>query len=757
MKKAILTLTACALTSLVMAQAPAFPGAEGVARFTTTGGRGGKVIHVTNLNDKGTGSLRAACTASGARIVVFDVSGVIELESQLKINNPDITIEGQTAPGDGICLKNYTFNISASNVIVRFIRCRMGDEKKTEDDAMNAYFKTGSEKSNVIIDHCSISWSTDECGSFYGIKNFTLQWCMLSESLRNSVHDKGKHGYGGIWGGENAAYHHNLLAHHDSRNPRFDHDFVNKLKGPVDFVNNVLYNWGGNSGYGGESCNTNGEYKKYNMVNNYYKAGAASSHKNRIVNPTTKCTNCTNESTGLVNIVPGHFYVTGNYVDGYPAVTADNWQGVEPDNSSYKASIKSESRFVPTGYEGQTMITEHAAETAFQRVLSYAGASYKRDAVDQRIAEETRTGTYTYTGSNGSSNGFIDTQNDVGGWPSYVEKTALTDSDSDGMPDVWETANGLNPNDASDAATTTLDPKGWYTNIEVYCNALVEDLVKSQNAGAAAAVNEYYPTVAKAEGVTYFDASVTAEGGYNTSPVDGAVGSIIWTFGTGAAGQTANIPGTISNAISNTTLTLGSELSYDGKQSISGLGDETKIKQTNANATSATEANALTFTVTPAAGYSFKATEVSFTATRLGTDRGKMDIKWVDSKTVSLATGVTPNRNNATPPYTDYKYDVSNTSTATAGPCSLVINIYELSFVDSNTGNDNLKDIGFANVSIKGALTDASGISTPVALGTVATEYYDLNGRRLQEPQRGINIRVERMGDGRSVTSKVIK
>jgi hypothetical protein len=336
-----------------------------------------------------------------------------------------------------------------------------------------------------------------------------------------------------------------------------------------------------------------------------------------------------------------------------------------------------------------------------------------------------------------------------------VEKTGLTDSDSDGMPDVWETANGLNPNDASDAATTTLDPKGWYTNIEVYCNALVEDLVKSQNAGAAAAVSEYYPTVAKAEGVGYFDANVTAEGGYSTSPVNGAVSSITWDFGTGAAGQTANIPGAISAAVSNTTVTLGSELSYDGKQSISGLGNETKIKQNNTKATAATDENALTFTITPAAGYSFKATEVSFNATRLGTDRGKMDIKWVDSNTIALASGETPNRNNATPPYSTYKYDLTNKSTATAGPCSLVINIYELSF--TNDSGDSFKDIGFANVSIKGALTDASGISTPVALGTIATEYYDLKGRRLQEPQRGINIRVERMGDGRSVTSKVIK
>ena len=520
MKRLLLTFAVALLTICSMAQVPAFPGAEGVARWTTTGGRGGKVIHVTNLNDSGEGSLRAAIKTSGPRIVVFDVSGIIELKSALKIEEDDITILGQTAPGDGICLKNYTFQIAASNVIVRFIRSRMGDADTTKgDDAMNAYFKTGSEKDNIIIDHCTMSWSTDECGSFYGIKNFTLQWCLLSESLANSIHEKGSHGYGGIWGGSNAAYHHNLLASHTSRNPRFDHDYVNTLKGPLDYVNNVVYNWGGNSSYGGESCNETGTFRMINMINNYYKPGSTSKNKDRIVNPTTKCTNCTKESTGKVNIVPGHFYITGNYMDGSTAVTADNWKGVEPDENTeaMKASIKSERRFIPEGYEGKTLLTMHSAENAYEKVLQYTGASLRRDVIDQRIAKETRNKTYTYKGSNGSTGGFIDTPNDVGGWPTYEQYGKLDDTDGDGMPDVWETANGLNSNDAADASAYTLDSKGYYTNIEVYANALVEDLVKAQNAGAEESIDEYYPATKKADGVAYYDGSA-AKGGYADTP-----------------------------------------------------------------------------------------------------------------------------------------------------------------------------------------------------------------------------------------------
>lgn len=463
--------------------ARAFPGAEGGGMYVT-GGRGGKVIHVTNLNDKGAGSLRAAIEEKGARTIVFDVAGIIELQSALKVQNGDVTIAGQTAPGDGICLKNYNFRIHASNVIVRFIRCRMGDEKKTEDDAMNLY--TGDNNlQDVIIDHCSLSWSTDECGTFYGMTNFSLQWCILSESLRNSVHGKGKHGYGGIWGGTNATYHHNLLAHHDSRNPRLDHDYVSTLKGPVSLVNNVIYNWGDNSTYGGESANDNNEYKKYNIVNNYYKPGpATAAGKVRFIDPWTKaCDNCT-KKIGSTTIVPGHFYMDGNVMDGYDGLTGDNWTGTTAA-AAVIANIKSDAKF--SYAEKATSLSLQKATDAYTAVMGYAGASFKRDQVDTRIARETKNGNYTYTGSNGSTNGFIDTQADVGGWPTYAatddEVAKVKDSDGDGIPDAVEDAFGLDKASAADGAAKTLDKNGRYTNLEMYLHYLVKDIVTAQNQG----------------------------------------------------------------------------------------------------------------------------------------------------------------------------------------------------------------------------------------------------------------------------------
>lgn len=477
-------------------EARAFPGAEGGGMWAT-GGRGGKIYHVTSLGDSASeeGTLRYGIEKADRPLtIVFDVAGTIALNSQLNIKKGDLTIAGQTAPGDGICLKNYTFRISASNVVVRFIRCRMGDEKATEDDAIQVMDHQDDKYQNIVIDHCSVSWSTDECASFYGVKDFTFSWNIVSESLRNSVHDKGSHGYGGIWGGTNATYHHNLLAHHDSRNPRLDHDYVSTQKGPVTVLNNVIYNWSGDSTYGGESINNTNTYRQYNLVNNYYKPGPATGNKHIwFLHPTTKCSNCSDPNktsfpAGSV-IVPGHFYMTGNYMNGYNALTSDNWSTLGYDsnaNSSIISTIKATSAFAV-----DTQISVQSAVDGFDAVLNYAGASFHRDAIDTRVTGETRNGNYTYNGSNGSTKGLIDTQTDVNdgtwvnGWPVYAateaEKDAIRDSDSDGMPNWFEEEFGLNKSGASDAQAYTLDPQKRYTNLEMYLHYIVKDIVKGGN------------------------------------------------------------------------------------------------------------------------------------------------------------------------------------------------------------------------------------------------------------------------------------
>lgn len=437
-----------------------------------TGGDGGTVYWVSRLDDAlnpntgkpMNGTLRYAVTQLGARRVIFSVSGTIHLKSELRIKNHNLTIDGQSAPGDGICIADYPLIINANNVIVRFIRVRLGDTYVGDNDAVSV-----NESNGVVLDHLSCSWSIDECISCYGNENFTMQYCLATEALRISKHSKtatqdNPHGYGGIWGGRNATFHHNLLAHNDSRNPRFDHDYVDsKSAGPIDYVNNVVYNWGGNSAYGGEGTDQGAGGRHINFVNNYYKPGPAtkSGVKTRLVGPTTKCGNCANKPGGTVE--PGKFYIARNIMYGSTDVTNNNWNGVFPDEASKKDLCKAETRWT----DGMTALkNEQRADEAYETVLAKAGCSLSRDAVDTRIIREVREATYTYQGSNGSKNGLIDSHTDVGGWPELKEGTAPADSDYDGMPDEWEEKYGLNPKDASDAKKKTLVT--GHTNLDVY-------------------------------------------------------------------------------------------------------------------------------------------------------------------------------------------------------------------------------------------------------------------------------------------------
>lgn len=448
-------------TSNIMPQTPAFPGAEGGGKYVT-GGRGGKVLYITSLEDNtSTGTLRWAINQSGARTIMFKVSGIIALKSKLEIKNANLTIAGQTAPGDGICIKDYPVVVKTDNVIIRFIRFRMGDETKQEDDTF-----WGREQKNIIVDHCSMSWSTDECASFYDNENFTMQWCILAESLRNSVHGKGSHGYGGIWGGKKASFHHNLLTCNDSRNPRFcGSRYSNKADLElVDFRNNVLYNWGSNNIYAGEGGS-------YNIVNNYFKAGPASSSssRSRIIEPYAD-DGSNNQPAGTY----GRFYIDGNLTIASAAVSADNWQGVKLNStfSTYAPEItindiKADGEFaIEKGYT-------HTAQQAYEKVLDYAGCSLFKDVLDIRYANEARNGTVSAIGSNGSQNGLIDTQSDAGGWPIYQTTTPPADSDADGIPDGW-----LDINYPGKKATDLNEER--YTYLEVYINSLVQEITLGQ-------------------------------------------------------------------------------------------------------------------------------------------------------------------------------------------------------------------------------------------------------------------------------------
>ena len=352
-----LWMVACLAAVILQAQPLAFPGAEGYGKYTT-GGRGGRVLIVTNLNDSGEGSLRHAVEQTGARIVVFAVDGNIELKSPLRINNDNITIAGQSAPGDGICLKDYPLIVNASNVIIRYVRVRVGDRYRLDSDGLSGG-RYGQK--NVILDHISVSWSIDECLSIYKTENLTVQWCLVTHSLNSSVHTKGNHGFGGIWGGYKATFHHNLLANHASRNPRFSSVDGTKW---VDYRNNVVYNWGFKTAYGG------GHHGEINMVGNYYKPGPASQH-HRLLDVAEDGT--------------GRYYVAENVMEGDDTVTYDNHRAVMDRFSCLVDS--------PFLYEP---IEEDIPVVAYHKILKEVGCSFSRDMYDKEVLRQVKKGLGTF-------------------------------------------------------------------------------------------------------------------------------------------------------------------------------------------------------------------------------------------------------------------------------------------------------------------------------------------------------------------------
>ena len=554
-KKIFTTMAAALMSAAALAQAPAFPGAEGHGRYVT-GGRGGKVIHVTNLNDKGTGSFRAAVSGSSKKIIVFDVAGVIPLASDLTIG-ANTTILGQTAPSPGITLRYYTVR-PENNCIIRFIRLRRGQEKDINDGADATWQRN---KTGIIFDHCSFSWSIDEVASFYDNNNFTMQWCTVAESLTNPGHSKGAHGYGGIWGGKLASFHHNFVGHLMNRGPRFNgarygwtgytsnkeystYKWQNAVQAEnVDFRNCVMYNAQGTC-YGGPGGG------QINIVNNYYKAGPSHSLKGKTLNGlkvdiSTGSVRGNQDRITLVTLstqsnsdknhpelydMTSRYFINGNTTETTKGsvTTNQDWKGISYDkgipslNGEYyspdaknfygdnvahvtisgKSCVKIKMDApAPTGE-----VTTHSAAESFSKVLSYSGASLYRDEIDARYMEEAKTGTAKYKGSITKSPGIIDKVSDVNGYTEAnfgtASRPADFDTDKDGIPDAWEITNGLDPNDASDALTYSLDSKGYYTNLEVYANSLVEDIMKQGNADAENKVDEYYPACKNPTGIS---------------------------------------------------------------------------------------------------------------------------------------------------------------------------------------------------------------------------------------------------------------
>lgn len=527
-KSMIAVLWLMLYSSVINAQQIAFPGAEGAGRFAT-GGRGTAtvpttVFEVTHLNDDNSlGSLRYALSQTAVhRTVVFRVSGTIHLNSRLTIRS-NTTIAGQTAPGDGICIADHPVVISGDNVIVRYIRIRMGDKNQlittpancgvpvapfsdackptTNSGGDDAFGNLGGK--NIIIDHCSISWSSDEALTIYRGDSVTVQWNIVSEPLNYSYHYEGdvdfqEHGYVGIWGAKRGSFHHNMLAHAKGRNPRFagisTYSPAEIGVENTDFRNNVIYNWGAYSSNGGDGGN-------YNLVNNYYKYGPSTGTGNSVSIPVRGMIVQPGKTTGATPIPYGKFYLSGNYVDGYPAITTNNWLGV-----SMSGGVQADTALAKAITEHSIApVTTHSALEAYALVLQYAGASLKRDTLDERLANDVRNRTGRIIDVQGGFPHGTPYANTVNAWPTLSSTTAPTDTDHDGMPDAWETANGLNPNDAGDRG---LFAANGYTHLENYLNSLVAD---QQNTTPviyySASLNTFAQTVGAASAAQTFTVS----------------------------------------------------------------------------------------------------------------------------------------------------------------------------------------------------------------------------------------------------------
>ncbi len=730
----LISLLLCGLTAEAKKIVPAFPGAEGFGRYVS-GGRGGKVYHVTTLEDDPKnvkpGTFRYAINQSGARTIVFDVAGTIHLKSSLRISNGNVTIAGQTSPG-GICIAEYPFSIGARNVIVRYLRIRPGDVCNTECDGFG-----GMDGGDFIIDHCSVSWSVDEVISVYANENTTVQWCIASQPLNYSVHPKTKwadgkpHGYGGVWGGDHASFHHNLIAHAVSRTPRFGSRYTmaeRELTDLTDCRNNVFYNWSGVGCYGGSNM-------RINMVNNYIKPGPA----------TDAAYGKTSDRHGRIfaaDADPLGIYADGNYVDGHADITKDNWtKGIWAQMSGTEAQKKAARKNVP--YDDGGIIT-FTAQEAYNQVIDYVGACNYRDRLDSVMVTDTRdrkasytsyTQPYHYSGKDYDGKttytidrdggwlnpGNINTQKDVilpgedSPWVSIPTDLSrdMTDTDGDGIPNEWEYKLDLDPNDPNDAFLT--DEVG-YTMLEVYLNKLVEKIT------AAPYGDRPVPGTTPEEDSTQVvrtDAKVT------------------WKLGKASCSGS----GTQEPAASF----YATESSYAGYKTVStrtmgSIAFTTfcpGVKLGNARQ----DGYYVCFSLTPKENTAFTPSYLSFDASRLGTDGGYIDAVWETSEGSSetVCKQLNPARNDE---YTHSVFDLSEeglSKTATKGTMTLYL---------YNLGDS--KAIALANIIIGGQIdkTDALEPLQTTPKTAIAEEYYNLLGQPATPDYHGILLKRTLYSDG---------
>ena len=470
---------------------PAFPGAEGFGRYAS-GGRGGRVVYVTTLEDDAegatVGSLRWAVKQypDEPLTVCFAVTGEIRLVKDLRINRRNYTLAGQTAPGAGVVITHNKVNCGGSqNFIIRNLRFRIGrNDINGNIITQNAF---GAENCNTyIIDHCEFGWSTEENMNTYDSHFITVQYCIVHEGLNDSGHPKGARGYGCQWGGSPATYHHNLLVNNNKRSCRFNGAQSNDYVVYLDYINNVVYNYGAGSNgcYGGENTAklAEGEYNglnsvhECNFINNYYKPGPNTTSSEKLFFMSSYA------RSGATSWGPAQWYVNGNVMEGYDAITADNWLAVKTERSAYypldtlrvDTLIRTRTpwwRWTADSIYGRYDFDAYAyamgdfetADQALLTVLDTAGC-FPRDHVALRLVSDTRNGTYTYTGSKAKRKGIIDTEDDAEGFYAYTPMTAYSDFDQDGMPDFWEAENGTDPLNPDQ---NTLHPSG-YTMLEVY-------------------------------------------------------------------------------------------------------------------------------------------------------------------------------------------------------------------------------------------------------------------------------------------------